>query len=206
MMRALAILVLLAPTAAHAQLGRALGDPSPPPSLAHELGDPSEAPPTPPPTTNAPIWPGPQIQLAYDFYRVSDGYGGGDVHAAQVEIFVQLPIREIRLGALGEIGTHGYSLGGDDFLVRAGVEIGAQLPGWIDPIVPFASVLLSIGGIIGQRFETTVADFFGGGGIALGAELRLYRNLHVSLSGAYQRLEMDGAAFDVLMLRLALGL
>jgi hypothetical protein len=60
--------------------------------------------------------------------------------------------------------------------------------------------------VVGERFETTVAHAFGGAGVELGGEVRVVRNLHLSASLAYHRLEMDGAAFDAFMLRLGLGL
>ena len=206
MIRAFASLVLVLALAAPAQadlgLGRRLAQP--------QLEAPPEEPPPEAPTAPAPDverpWPGPQVHLAYSFYRIADGYGGGDVHAGSVEVFLQLPLPELRLGALGEIGSRDYALGGDDLVVRGGVEIGVQLVGWIDPVVPYASLLVSFGGVVGERFDTTVAHAFGGAGLALGAALRIHRNLHLDLHGSYQRLEMDGAAFDVFMLRVALGL
>jgi hypothetical protein len=230
-MRGVAIfaLVFAAAVPAHAQLGGGLGDPvgerdreepsrrparperarSRIPGLGAELGDPA-ARWTPPihvePTAPEPPWAGPQVQMAYSFYRVADGYGGGDAHTGGLEVFIQLPLREFRLGALIELGSHDYSLGGDDLIVRGGVEIGVQLLDLLDPFVPHASVLVSVGGIVGTRFDTTVAHAFAGGGLALGGALRIFRNLHAGFEVSYQRLEMDGAGFDVFMLRLALGL
>lgn len=217
-------LVLLAPPldgsgAASAQLARRLGDPSAAEApradrspraiagLGHALGDPSGLPPAPPEEPGEPErpWPGPQIQLGYSFYRVSDGYGGGDVHAGSVGVFIQLPLPELRVGLLGEVGARDYSLGGDDLIVRGGIEVGVQLLGLLDPFVPHAVVLASFGGVVAERFETTVADAFGGAGLGIGGELRAYRNLHLGFQVSYQRLEMDGAGYDVFMIRLFAG-
>jgi hypothetical protein len=151
-------------------------------------------------------WVGPQVQLAYSFYRLSDGYGGGDVNAAEIEAFIQFPVSELRLGVLGSLGARDYSLGGDDLVMRAAIEVGFQLTNLLEPFVPHLSFLISFGGLIGERFETTVAHAFGGAGLALGGEVRIIRGFHLGIEGAYLRLEMDGAAFDVVMLRIALGL
>lgn len=230
-MRVLSFLALalacLAPSApVEAQLGRALGDPatgasterevgsadepSEEPSLARALDDPDrvlerEAPPSPPsePVT---LWPGPQIQLGYSFYRISDGHGGGDVNAGGAEIFVQLPVPELRAGLLLEVGARDYALGGDDLVVRGAVELGFQLAHLLDPFVPHVSFLVSFGGVVAERFESTVAHAFGGAGLALGGELRVARNLHLGAQASYQRLEMNGAAYDVVMIRLLAGL
>ncbi len=213
-MKGVAAIVLAACTLAspaRAQLGRALGDPSAGASthsetresIGRELGDPTRLLAEPP--EREPAWPGPQVQLAYVFYRVSDGYGGGDTHTAQLEAFIQLPVPEIRLGVLGELGARDYSLGGDDFIARGGLEIGVQLVSMIEPLVPYASLLVSFGGVVGQRFATTVAHAFGGAGLAIGADLRIVRNFHIGVQGSYQRWEMDGAAFDVFMIRLGAG-
>ena len=221
----LACLALAAP--ADAQLGRALDDPGAPaqrdadepreasspsdePSLGRALGDPDrvlerEAPPPPRAEPEAP-WPGPQIQLGYSFYRISDGHGGGDVHAGGAEIFVQLPIPELRVGLLAEVGARDYALGGDDLVVRGALELGFQLAHMLDPFVPHVSLLVSFGGVVAERFESTVAHAFGGAGLALGGELRVARNLHLGAQASYQRLEMDGAAYDVVMIRLFAGL
>ena len=217
---ALVVLALLAASPAHAQLGDRLGDPSPPrvaasspsarlPGLAAQLGDPAapyarETAPAPQPAEPPPQ--GPQIQLGYGYYRLSDGHGGGDVHAGGLEVLIPLPVRQLRVGLVGELGARDYSLGGDDFIVRGGVELGLQLPDLFEPFIPHVAVLGSVGGVIGQRFETTVTHVFGGAGIALGGELRIYRNLHVGAQGSYQRMEMEGASYDVFMLRLYAGL
>ncbi|MCZ7683498.1 MAG: hypothetical protein M5U28_33825 [Sandaracinaceae bacterium] len=216
----LASLLLLAAAPAEAQLARRLGDPASSrreraesaPAASLGLGrrlDPrpgARRPRRGPEAPRSGRGPGPQIQLGYAFYRVSDGYGGGDVHAATVGVFLQLPLPELRVGLLGEVGSHDYSLGGDDLIARGGLELGVQLLGLLDPFVPHVVALASVGGIVGTRFETTVAHAFGGGGLGLGGELRLHRNLHAGFQVSYQRLEMDGAGFDVFHLRLFLGL
>lgn len=151
-------------------------------------------------------YPGPQIQLLYGYTKIADGYGGGDAHTASLAVFIQWPVHELRTGIVAEAGSRDYSLAGDDLFVRGGLELGFQLPQLLDPFVPHISALLSFGALVGERFDTTVAHGFAGGGIELGAELAIVRNFHVAAAFAYQRLEMDGAAFDLLMVRLGLGL
>jgi hypothetical protein len=117
-----------------------------------------------------------------------------------------MPVPQLRLGVLGELGAREYTLGGDDFLARAGVEIGFQLPELLEPLVPHLSLVVSGGAVVGKRFESTVSYAFGGAGVEIGAALRLVRNLHLTVSFGYHRLEMDGAAFDVFLFRAGLGL
>ncbi len=227
-MRWLALgLALLAASPAHAQLGHRLDSPTASPERTRPdrtradragsteaslgLGQRLDAPtgrwqPPAPERPREPPWVGPQIQLGYAYYRVSDGYGGGDVSAADLGVFVQLPIPELRVGLLGEVGARDYALGGDDLIARGAVEIGYQLLGLLEPFVPHAVAIASFGAVVAERFESTVAYGFGGGGIGVGGELRIYRNLHVGFQVSYQRLEMNGAAYDVFQLRLFAGL
>ena len=151
-------------------------------------------------------WPGPQIQVGYSYWKLADGYGGGDTHTAAFEVFVHWPVSELRTGVLGEIGGRHYSLAGDDLLFRGAVEIGFQLTEIIEPLVPHISFVGTAGGLVGERFETTVVHAFGGAGIELGAALRVVRNFHLHASLSYLRLEMDGAAFDVFAFRVGAGL
>jgi len=183
-------------------LGRRLSEPSrtaPAPSEdgdsdAEEAGQPEEP------------WAGPQIQIGYGYWKLADGYGGGDTHLAGFEVFVGWPVSQFRTGFLAEIGGRDYSLGGDDLVVRGAVELGFQLTDLLEPFVPHISVVGTGGAVVAERFETTVAYGFGGAGIELGAEVRLVRNLHVAVSVAYLRLEMDGAGFDVFSFRAGVGL
>lgn len=197
---ALALAALSAPASAQANLGmgRRLGRPLP------RAPEPVEAPAAAPEPRDA--WVGPQIQLGYAHLKLSDGYGGGDAHLADLAIFVQTPVSELRLGLRGEIGARDYSLGGDDLLAIGGLEIGFQLTEWLEPLVPHVSFVVSFGGLVGERFETTVAHAFGGAGLELGVALRLFRNLHLHAAFGYQRWEMDGAAFDLYQIRLGAGL
>lgn len=203
MTRALIAMLALAlwPATVDAQeslgMGRRLGRPS---ARAPE----PEAP--PPAQPDADRWPGPQIQLGYGYLKLADGYGGGDAHLADLSVFVQWPVTELRVALRGQVGARDYSLGGDDLLAVASVEIGYQLTGLLDPLVPHASLVVSFGGLVGERFETTVAHGLGGAGLELGAALRLYRNLHLHAAFGYQRWEMDGAAFDVFTFRVGAGL
>ncbi len=189
-------------------LGRRLGDPTGTPPEPDESeseseseeganagGDDDEGP-----------WAGPQIQLTYGYFKLADGYGGGDTHVAGFEVFFGWAVTELRTGVFAEIGGRDFSLGGDDLVARGGVEIGYQLTGWLDPFVPHISVIGTGGVVVAERFETSVAYPMGGGGVELGAEVRLVRNLHIAVSFSYVRLEMDGAGFDVFMFRAGVGL
>lgn len=221
-MRALiVVLACLAAEPALAQdLGDALGDPgtgeravrrSRPRrarGLAAALGDPAARRAPRPERREEPSrpWAGPQVQLSYVFSRLTDGYGGGDTHAAELSVFIQLPISEIRLGIHGGLGAHDFALGGDDLIGLAALEVGFQLTTLLEPFVPHLSLIVAFGGLVGERFDTTVAHGFGGAGVALGGEIHLIRNFHIGLELAYLRLEMDGAAFDVPMIRIVMGL
>lgn len=178
--------------------------------LGRQLGDPARAPATEvEPAADAAgerPWPGPQIQVSYGYSKLADGYGGGDTHAAALEVFLQWPIPELRTSALVSAGGRDYSLAGEDLLFRAAIAVGAQLPAIIDPLVPHIALVVTTGAVLGERFDTFVAYGFGGGGVELGAALRIFRNLHAALTLSYLRLEMNGAALDVFELRLALGL
>ena len=201
---AVALVLACVPVMALAQpvelgLGRRLDRPhfhAPPPSAQDETSDPE----------GEEAWAGPQIQLGYSYWKLADAYGGGDVHSAAFEAFVHWPLPELRTGVLAEVGGRDYSLAGDDLVVRGAVELGFQLTRAVEPLVPHISALFSFGAVVGERFETTVAYGFAGGGLELGAALRIVRNFHLAASAAYLRFEMDGAAFDVFMFRVGAGL
>jgi hypothetical protein len=118
---------------------------------------------------------------------------------------VQWPEPHVRTALWGELGSHDYSLGSDDLVFRAWIEAGAQFAE-LDPLVLHASLVVTLGGLVGQRFESTLAYVLGGAGIEAGATLRIYRNLHAGLTLGYLRLEMNGASFDAFLLRLSMGL
>lgn len=151
-------------------------------------------------------WPGPQIQMAYAYSKLADGYGGGDTHSAAFEVFVQWPLSQLRTSVLAAAGGRDYSLAGEDFVFRGALSVGFQLTELLDPFVPHIAVVGTAGAVVGERFETTVADGYGGAGVELGAALRIVRNLHVTATFSYLRLEMDGAAFDLFELRAGFGL
>lgn len=204
-----AFVVLCEPSVADAQalpgLGRQLGTPLPAaPTQAEDEASTDEDSTPSEPQSEAPA--SPQLQIGYAYYKLSDGYGGGDVHAGTLSIFLRLPVSELRLAAGAEFGARDYSLGGADVVLRGEAEVGFQLTEVLDPFVPYASVVGTFGGVIGERFDTTVVHGFGGGGVALGIELYVFRTLHFGISGSYVRLEMDGAAFDLFRFRLAIGL
>ncbi|MCC6876696.1 MAG: hypothetical protein IT378_20500 [Sandaracinaceae bacterium] len=150
-------------------------------------------------------WVGPQIQLGYSYFRLSDGWGGGDTHAADVGVFFQFEETHVRLAIWGELGGRDYSLGGADILARAMLEAGVQFTE-LDPLELHASLVGTLGGVVGERFETTVGYVLGGAGVEVGAAVRLVRGLHLGLALSYLWVEMDGAGFDLFLLRLALGL
>ncbi len=193
----------LVPAAASAQaaelgLARRLDDPAGPArGAAQGDGDEEE---------DGGPWPGPQIQMAYAYSKLADGYGGGDTHSAAFEVFVQWPLSQLRTSVLAAAGGRDFSLAGEDFVFRGALSVGFQLTELLDPFVPHIAVVGTAGAVVGERFETTVADGYGGAGVELGAALRIVRNLHVTASFSYLRLEMDGAAFDLFELRAGFGL
>ena len=203
---AIAICVAALPALASAQaptlgLGRRLGRPLPP-----APAPPAPSAPRAPASQTERPWPGPQVQLFYEHFELSDGWGGGASHAGGLGVYLQWPISELRTGLFASLGARDYALGGEDLIARGSLEVGFQLTELIDPLVPHLAFVATFGGVVGERFETTVAHAFGGAGFDLGATLRVYRNLHVSASFGYLRLEMDGAAFDVFLLRVSLGI
>lgn len=181
--------------------------------LGHRLDDPAGAPAEPAAEGEGEgeeeddgPWAGPQIQIGYAYSKLADGYGGGDTHAATMEVFLQWPLSQLRTSVLASAGGRDYALAGDDFVFRAALGVGFQLTELLDPFLPHISIIGTGGAVVGERFETSVAYGFGGGGVELGAELRLVRNLHLAAAFSYVRLEMDGAGFDVFELRIGFGL
>ncbi len=146
---------------------------------------------------------GPAVELGYTHYNLYDGANGGDVHAGTFGGF--LPFFPIRIGGWAELGTRKYSLGSDDFIARANIIAGYQYFGW-RPFAPYVGATASVGVTFGRRFATSQAWGFGGGGIEVGADLNLVRNLWVGLSAGYQRVAMAGSGFDLWVFRVRLGL
>lgn len=148
-------------------------------------------------------WKGPNVELGYTHFNLYDAFEGGDVHAGTFGGF--LPFAPIRLGGWVEIGVRQYSLGDDDFLLRANIIAGYQYLGW-RPFAPYAGATASVGVVFGQRFGSPEASGFGGGGIELGAEINLVKNLWFGLSLGYQRVSLAGSGFDLWVFRVRTGL
>ncbi|RLB57358.1 MAG: hypothetical protein DRJ42_00675 [Deltaproteobacteria bacterium] len=148
-------------------------------------------------------WSGPAVELGYTHFQLPDGFTGGSVNAGSFGGY--LPTGPIRVGARAEIGTRGYSLGSDDAVVRGAILGGYQYLGWL-PFAPYAAATVSVGVVFGQRFSTPEAWAFGGGGIEVGADLVMVRNLWIGLSFGYERVSMAGFGFDLWVFRLRLGL
>src|SRR5687768_17143836 len=70
-----------------------------------------------PPAEESPPWTGPRVELGWAHYVLSDGYGGGGVHAFTFGGW--LPLRRVRAGAWAELGSRDYRLGQNDLLLRA---------------------------------------------------------------------------------------
>jgi hypothetical protein len=148
-------------------------------------------------------WQGARIELGYTHYSLTDGAGQGKVHAATFGGYV--PTGVLRLGGYAEGGGRQYGLGGDDLLLRATVLAGYQHLDW-RPFVPFVAAVATVGVVVSERLHTTTANVVGGGGLEAGADLRLVNNLWAGLSLAYLRVGMQGLGFDLLVLRLRIGL
>jgi hypothetical protein len=146
---------------------------------------------------------GPAVELGYTHYNLSDGYGGGDVHAGTFGGF--LPFGPIRLGGWAELGARSYALADDDLLIRANIIVGYQYLGFL-PFAPYAGATATVGVAIGQRFRSSETWGFGGGGLEVGAELVLVRNLWVGVSLGYQHVAMVGSGFDLWVFRVRFGL
>ncbi|MFK7987067.1 MAG: hypothetical protein AB8I08_13670 [Sandaracinaceae bacterium] len=180
--------------------------------LGRRLGDPTEASETEPPDEREPppeegsSWVGPQVGLHYSYLRLADGWGGGDTQAGGMTGFVQWPVSELRTGLLFEMGSRDNARSADDLVMRGALEIGFQLTELADPVVPHISAVVTVGGVVGERFETTVAHAFGGGGVEAGVSLRVFGTLHLDATFGYLRMEMNGAAYDTFLFRATLGL
>lgn len=195
-------LAVWVPGGANAQslsMGRRLGNPAPDGRVDTARDEPAAA-------ASEGAWPGPRVGLDYTYLRLADGWGGGDTHAAGIAAFLQWPVSELRTGLRFEMGGRDNTRSSADIYARGALEVGVQLTGLLDPIVPHLSGVLTVGGIVGERFETTVAHAFAGGGVELGVTLRLVETLHVDATFGYLRLEMNGAAYDAFLFRAQLGL
>ena len=147
---------------------------------------------------------GPRVFFGYGFFRLADGHGQGQVHAAQFGGYA--PLGRLRLGAYGELGVRRYALGSDDLLIRGAIEAGYQHLRGLGPLVPYVALEASAGVVLGQRFSTTQSDRLLGLGIVVGADLRLFRTLHAGLTFGYVRMAVGDLAHDVWLLRLRFGL
>lgn len=180
--------------------------------LGRRLGDPRETTEAPasqertPPTDDDGAWVGPQVALHYTYLRLADGWGGGDTQAGGMSGYVQWPVSELRTGLLFEMGSRDNARSADDLVMRGALEIGFQLTELADPVLPHISFVATVGGVVGERFETTVAHPFGGAGVEAGASLRVFGTLHLDATVGYLRMEMNGAAYDTFLFRASLGL
>lgn len=150
-------------------------------------------------------WRGPRVELGYARYRFSDGHGGGGVHA--VHFGGYLPTGPARLGMHGELGLRDYSPGlSSDAIVRASVVAGYQQLHGLGPVVPYAVVVGTGGVLFGKRFHSAVSHTLWGAGLEVGTDVNLVRDLWAGLSLSWIRISMRDLHWNLLMLRVRVGL
>lgn len=150
-------------------------------------------------------WRGPRVEIAYSHYSLTDGHGGGAVHAGQFG--GAYTFGRLRLGAYGEFGIREYALGPDDLVARASALIGYQhLPAIGNHLIPFAVVEGTAGAVFGKRFSTARADALYGLGLRVGVDLRIVRTLWIGLSLGYLRARVGDVADNLWNVRVRLGL
>lgn len=150
-------------------------------------------------------WRGPRVELGYARYRFSDGHGGGGVHALHFGGY--LPTGPARLGMHGELGLRDYSSGfSSDAIVRASVVAGYQQLHGLGPVVPYAVVVGTGGVLFGKRFHSPVSHTLWGAGLEVGADVNLVRDLWAGLSLSWIRITMRDLHWNLLMLRVRVGL
>jgi hypothetical protein len=201
--------------AAPAPRAAATTPPSPAPAVPEEDGarlavppagdvPPSPEPPADSSAADRPPSP-PRVELAYARYRFADGYGGGGVHALQFGGY--LPTGALRLGGYGEMGMRDYSLADStDAIVRATAVAGYQHLAGLGGLRPFAAVVGTGGVLFGKRFSTPLSHTMWGAGLEIGADVLLVERLWAGASFTWIRLTMDGLRYDLLMIRLRVGL
>lgn len=150
-------------------------------------------------------WRGPRVELTYAHYRIGDGYDGGGVHALQFGGY--LPTGPARLGLYGELALRDYSLGpSSDAIVRGAVVAGYQQLEGLGPVVPYVVGVGTVGVMFGKRFHSTVSETMWGAGLEFGADVNLVRNLWTGLGFSWIRITMRDLRWDLLMVRLSIGL
>jgi hypothetical protein len=147
----------------------------------------------------------PRVELGYARYRFADGYGGGGVHALHFGGY--MPTGALRLGGYGEMGMRDYSLADStDAILRATVVAGYQHLAGLGGLRPFAAVVGTGGVMFGKRFSTPLSYTMWGAGLEIGADVLLVERLWAGASFSWIRLTMDGLRYDLLMIRLRMGL
>ncbi|MFW6050585.1 MAG: hypothetical protein ACODAU_05395 [Myxococcota bacterium] len=151
-------------------------------------------------------WQGPRVELGYARYRFSDGHQGGGVNALQFGGY--LPTGAARLGMYGELGMRDYSLepSASDAIVRGAVLAGYQQLRGLGPIVPYAVAVGTGGVLFGKRYHTPVSHTIWGAGLELGADVRMVGRLWGGVAFSWIRLTMRDLSWDLVMLRLRIGL
>lgn len=146
----------------------------------------------------------PHVAVGYSYYVLSDGYGGGDVHAGTFGGFI--PLESLRLGGRAEFGARDYSLGGTDIVLSATGSIGYQhlAAGW--RFVPFVAVVGTIGGVFSNRFDTPLADALYGAGLEIGVDAVISAPLFGEVAFSYQRVSNGGLSDNLFIAHLGVGL
>lgn len=150
------------------------------------------------------LYIGPRIELAFSYYVLSDGQGGGDVFAGSFGGYLPLDI-PLRLGISAEIGIRDYSLADPDLILGGNLSAGYKHLGF-DRVVPYVAAVGTMGGLFGQRFNSLVTHFIVGAGAEIGADFRLINTLAAGMSFSYVRATMRDLAYDLFVLRFKVSL
>lgn len=185
---------------------RALGDPRG--LVAHERrvrGEGGQAPRSAPrDSSEREPWRAPRAELGYGYYQLATGYGPGAVHSAFFGGF--LPFGHFRAEATGEFGRRDYSLGDPDTVLRGAALLGYQHLQGFGRVVPYAGIVGTLGVVFGTRYRTSFKNTLLGGGLEIGADLRLFRKLLFGIGFGYLRAGLGDATHNLFLTRIRIGL
>jgi hypothetical protein len=90
--------------------------------------------------------------------------------------------------------------------VRGAVVAGYQHLEGLGPLVPYLAAVGTGGVLFGKRFATPVSHTMWGAGFEIGADVVMVGRLWAGASFSWIRLTMDSLRYDLLMIRLRIGL
>lgn len=146
----------------------------------------------------------PRFELAYAFYSLTNGFGGGVVHAGSIGGY--FPTGAFRLGGAGELGVRRYAYGPDDGLGRLWLLAGYQHRRGLGPLVPYVGGVVTFGAVLGRRFDSLLFERLVGGGIEIGVDVRVGPTFFFGWGLAWMRIQLGNLGYDLIVLRARLGL